>query len=105
MSASSTPTDSPRCARAVARFTVTDDFPTPPLPDATAYTLVSEPGCANGMTGSALSPRSFLRSSVRCSSSITSRSTRIVPTPGTSATAFSTRPEISVRIGQPDVVR
>ena len=38
MSASSTPTDRPREAIAAARLTVTDDFPTPPLPDATAYT-------------------------------------------------------------------
>ena len=52
MSASSTPTDSPRAAIAAARLTVTLDLPTPPLPDATAYTRVSEPGWANGMTGS-----------------------------------------------------
>ena len=44
MSASSTPTDSPRAAIAAARLTVTLDLPTPPLPDATAYTRVSEPG-------------------------------------------------------------
>ena len=40
MSASSTPTVSPRDASAAARLTVTDDFPTPPLPLATAMTLV-----------------------------------------------------------------
>ena len=39
------------------------DLPTPPLPDATAYTRVSEPGWANGITGSAASPRSLRRSS------------------------------------------
>ena len=38
MSASSTPTVSPRAASAAARFTVTDDLPTPPLPLATART-------------------------------------------------------------------
>ena len=32
MSASSTPTVRPRAASATARFTVTDDLPTPPLP-------------------------------------------------------------------------
>ena len=53
MSASTTPTDRPRAASAAARFTVTEDLPTPPLPEATAYTRVSEPGWANGMSGSA----------------------------------------------------
>ena len=75
MSASSTPTDRPRTAIAAARLTVTLDFPTPPLPDATAYTRVSEFGWAKGMTGSRASPRNCLRSSVRCSSFITSRLT------------------------------
>ena len=32
---------------------MTLDLPTPPLPLATAYTRVREPGWANGMTGSA----------------------------------------------------
>ncbi|SKT62298.1 Uncharacterised protein [Mycobacteroides abscessus subsp. abscessus] len=36
MSASSSPTDKPLAAMAAARFTVTLDFPTPPLPEATA---------------------------------------------------------------------
>ena len=36
MSASRSPTTRPRRARATARLTVTDDFPTPPLPDDTA---------------------------------------------------------------------
>ena len=87
MSASSTPTDSPRVAIAAAKLTVTLDFPTPPLPDATAYTRVSELGWANGMTGSRESPRNCLRNSVRCSSFITSRLTRTAPVPATSATA------------------
>ncbi len=75
MSASSIPTDIPRAAIAAARLTVTVDLPTPPLPDAMAYTRVSDPGWANGMTGSRESPRNCLRSSVRCSSFITSRLT------------------------------
>ena len=74
-------------------------------PEATAYTLVSEPGWANGMTGSAASPRSCLRSSVRCSSFITSRFTVTAPVPGTSATACRTRSAISVFLGQASVVR
>ena len=40
MSASSTPTVSPRAASAAARFAVTDDLPTPPLPLPTAITRV-----------------------------------------------------------------
>ena len=38
MSASSTPTVRPRRAMATARLTVTELFPTPPLPEATAMT-------------------------------------------------------------------
>src|SRR3954447_24760319 len=75
MSASTTPTDSPRAAIAAARLTVTDDLPTPPLPEATQYTRVSDPGRANGTTGSAASPRRLRRNAVRCSSLITSSST------------------------------
>ena len=52
MSASTTPTFWPEAASAAARFTVTDDLPTPPLPLATAYTRVSEDGCENGISGS-----------------------------------------------------
>ena len=36
MSASSNPVADPACARATARFTLTVDFPTPPLPEAMA---------------------------------------------------------------------
>ena len=53
MSASTTPTFSPSAAIAAARFTVTEDLPTPPLPEATAYTRVSEPGLAKGTSRSA----------------------------------------------------
>ena len=67
MSASTTPTFSPRPASAAARFTVTDDLPTPPLPEATAYTRVSDPGWANGISALGACRRAaFLRSSVRC---------------------------------------
>ena len=40
MSASNSPTVKPRPARPAARLTVTDDLPTPPLPDETARTRV-----------------------------------------------------------------
>lgn len=52
MSASTTPTLRPSAAIAAARFTVTEDLPTPPLPEATAYTRVSEPGLAKGTSRS-----------------------------------------------------
>src|SRR3954469_16533193 len=105
MSASTTPTDRPRAASAAARFTVTDDLPTPPLPDATQYTPVSEPGWANGITASAAPPRRPLRISARCSSLMTSSSTRTAVTPGTRETASVTRLVIVSRIGQPATVR
>ena len=83
MSASSTPTDSPLAASAAATLTVTDDLPTPPLPDATAYTRVREPGWANGISLVGASPRSFTRRSVRWASVITPRSTLTPLTPST----------------------
>ena len=52
MSASMRATLCPAAASAAARFTVTDDLPTPPLPLTIAYTLVSEEGWANGITRS-----------------------------------------------------
>src|SRR5690606_41017410 len=39
----------PRLARLTARFVVTEDLPTPPLPEATSSTRVLEPGSAKGM--------------------------------------------------------
>lgn len=54
----------PRCpetASAAARFTVTKDLPTPPLPLTTAYTRASEEGIANGIPGSQRPPRSSPR--------------------------------------------
>ena len=56
MSASTTPTLSPCSAIASARLTVTEDLPTPPLPEAIAKTLVSEPGWANGISRCAWPP-------------------------------------------------
>src|SRR3954449_7361310 len=105
MSASTTPTDRPRATSAAARFTVTDDLPTPPLPEATQYTRVNDPGWANGMTASGVPPRRFLRMSARCLALITSSSTRTDVIPGTRETAAVTRLVIISRIGQPTTVR
>ena len=50
-SASSAATSLPRWARAIARLVVTEDFPTPPLPEAIASTRVEacEKGFSPGM--------------------------------------------------------
>src|SRR2546421_470938 len=105
MSASTTPTDRPRAARAAARFTVTEDLPTPPLPLATAYTRVLEPGWANGMTGSAApGPRRLACSSLRCSGLITPKSISTPATAGTALTAAVMSARSLSRIGQPATV-
>src|SRR5215471_1340880 len=105
MSASSTPTFWPEAASAVARLTVTEDLPTPPLPLATAYTWVSDDGCANGISRSWRPPRSRVWSSRRCSSLITSSVTVTPDTPGTAATAAVTSRVMVSRSGQPATVR
>ncbi len=91
-------------ASAAARFTVTDDLPTPPLPLATAYTRVSEDGWANGICGSGRPPRSCVCRARRCSSLITSSSTRTEQTPGSLPTAAVTSRVILSRSGQPATV-
>src|SRR5690554_7277213 len=53
MSASSIPTRAPLACNAKAKFTVTDDLPTPPLPEATAITLRLEMAFAAVLRGSA----------------------------------------------------
>ena len=105
MSASTIPTDRPFCANAVARLTVMEDFPTPPLPEAMAYTRVVEAGWANGITGSATPPRRDCRSSRRCSSVITSVVTVTSPTPAMSATAAWVLVTKVFFMGQPAMVR
>ena len=105
MSASTTPTFWPEAASAAARFTVTDDLPTPPLPLATAYTRVSEVGWANGISGSARPPRSLVCSARRCSSLITSSWTRTEDTPGSLPTAAVTSRVMVSRSGHPATVR
>ena len=105
MSASTTPTRRPSAAIATARFAVSDDLPTPPLPDAIAYTFVSEPGCENGMTGSPSPPRSCFLSRTRCSGLMTPISTDTDATPSTADAAAVTSSTIFALSGQPAVVR
>src|SRR3954462_6065399 len=104
MSASTMPTLNPRSAIAVARFTVTEDLPTPPLPEAIAKTLVSEPGRPNGISRCACPPRSRSWSPDRWSPLITP-SSRLTPvTPGTfSSAAVTSRVMVSFN-GQPATV-
>ena len=93
-SASMTATLWPRWASATERFVVTDDLPTPPLPDAMSSTRVVLSGSAKGMARPSAwpwdcwlpavaegSPWSFSRSVARCSSVITpkDRSTAVTP--------------------------
>src|ERR687893_1645749 len=104
MSASTTPTDRPRSAIEAARFTVTEDLPTPPLPEATQYTRVSDPGSANGIRGSSAVPRNWRRNEVRWASLITSSSTCTSRTPGRADTALVIRDVMVSRIGQPATV-
>ena len=104
MSASTMPTLSPERAIETARLTVTEDLPTPPLPEAIAKTLVSEPGWAKGISRAAWPPRSVACSAERCSSFITPKSTWTSVTPGTVRTAAVTSLVRVSRIGQPETV-
>src|SRR5215467_5130778 len=105
MSASTTPTDSPRRASDAARLTVTLDLPTPPLPLATAYTLVRLPGWANGMTGSPpVPPRRLAWSSLRWASLITPKSISTPETPCTVPTAAVMSVRSLSRSGHPAAV-
>ena len=71
-SASIMPTASPREANAAARFAVIEDLPTPPLPDTTPNTRVSEPGAVNGLERSGLSIERFSGQPSMVSSTVTS---------------------------------
>ena len=81
-SASSRPTTRPRRASETARFTLTEDLPTPPLPEATASTLA----VAGMSVGTALSwalSRALAMSADRSEGSITPVLTSTSSTPGT----------------------
>ena len=103
MSASSTPTVNPRAASATARFTVTDDLPTPPLPDAMASTRASA-----GTSVSGASSRAFQRAramtAARSSASIAATSTRTEPTQSSAWTWLTTSFSIWLRSGQDAMV-
>ncbi len=117
-SASTTAVFLPRLARLTARLVVTDDLPTPPLPEATSSTRVFEDGSANGMARPSAwpwaawlpavapgSPTICWRTAARSSSVITSKVTRTESTSSRAWTASPTRRSISFFSGQPGTVR
>ena len=117
MSASTTPTEYPCWASATARFVVTLDLPTPPLPDEMSSGRVFEPFWANGMMRpsawpwagawpavAAALPWRLLRSSSRSPSVITVNSRSIESTPSSAVAASDTRWRISFFSGQPGTV-
>ena len=104
MSASMTPTVKPRCAMAAARFTVTDDLPTPPFPDAIISTLV-----VAGISVSGVSRLTFQRAIAMVAAFSSGVSSVQVMwafvTPGSPSMRALTSRWIWARNGQPDVVR
>ena len=107
MSQSITATRCPWAARPAARLTVTEDLPTPPLPEATASTLVVESSpqkviffCCWAAPG----PRRRVTMAWRWSSVITPRSTLTPVTPGSGDTAAVTSLVIRSFSGQPATV-
>ena len=100
MSASSTPTCSPRALSAAARLTLIEDLPTPPFPEVTASTRVrsdSEMPFLSGM------PRRF-RSACFCSAVISSKASSTDSTPGSVPTWRATCSWKLSLSGQPAVV-
>jgi len=103
MSASMRPTLKPRMARAAAIFTVTEDLPTPPLPEAMASTRV----VAGMAVGPALSAAFFLaRSMVAAFSSLLSsvQSILTLVMPGNDSMRALVSLRICARSGHPIVV-
>src|ERR671917_582777 len=109
-SASTTATSLPRRARATDRLVVTDDLPTPPLPEAISSTRVLLPGSANGISRPSAwpcacwlpavapgSPWSLVRRAARSSSVMTVKSRSNPSTPSSAVTAPVTRLVISMR--------
>ena len=108
----------PRLARLTARLVVTDDLPTPPLPEATSRTRVLDPASAKGMVRPSAwpwaawlpavalgSPTISSRTRARSSSLITSKVTSTDCTSSRAWTASPTRRWISFFSGQPGTVR
>src|SRR5437868_9092932 len=101
MSASSTPTSWPSVANAAARFTVSVDLPTPPLPDATAMMRVVAGSWTPRVSAP---PRSLVVSAARSSGVITSNRSSTDATPGSEPTCVETCSSKLERSGQPTTV-
>src|SRR4051812_2160365 len=103
MSASSTPTRSPRAASAAARFTVTELLPTPPLPLDTASTRVVTGIIVSGALSRALR-RARCMAAERCSRVIPTQRPLTSVTPGSPSSFDWISRRISAWRGQPSVV-
>src|SRR5919197_1365885 len=101
MSASSTPTSRPSVTSAAARFTVSVDLPTPPLPEATAMIRVVAGSWTPRVS---VPPRSLVVSAARSSGVITSNRSSTEATPGSEATCVETCSSKLERSGQPTTV-
>ena len=101
----------------MARLAVTEDLPTPPLPEAISSVRVALPGCAKGMARpsawpwagadpavAAGLPCSLARSSARSASFITVKSRVTAATPSRASSASLTLFWISLRSGHPATV-
>ena len=81
------PTLIPCLATAIAKLVVSDDLPTPPLPEEIPMTRVNESGLANGISFD-LPPRTISLTFSRCASFITPYSRAISFTSASSPRAF-----------------
>ncbi len=103
-SASSTPTERPDFARAAARFTVTLDLPTPPLPEAIAMIDVCGENEIFVSGAAGCPPRSCDTSFSRSSPLIGVSSTSTRSTPSSGCTAAVTSEVIRSFRGHPSIV-
>src|SRR4051794_470469 len=104
MSASRMPTRCPCCDKATARFAVTVDLPTPPLPEHTASTRV-EASSERPWVRPLTEPRSFSVSACRSSALMTSKPSVTSWTPSSVATSRRTWSSKLERSGQPATVK
>src|SRR6266516_7847475 len=106
MSQSITATRWPCAASAAARLTVTDDLPTPPLPEATASTRVVDDSPQKVIFFCCCSwpPRRRVTRAPRCSSVMVPILTATCSTPGSGCTALVTSVVMRSRRGQPAMV-
>ena len=103
MSASRIPTTRPREASATARLTVTDDLPTPPLPDAMASTRVEAATAVSGASSRAFQ-RARAITAARSSASMAATCTSTERTQSRDRTWFTTSRSIWLRSGQEAMV-